>query len=171
MQRGVSERRACRLLDLSRSVRRYRAQKNDEPALVERIRKIATEHPRYGCPRIWAMLRREAWSINHKRVHRMWKRLRLQVTRPKRKRLRTGRGLPLKAEYPNHVWCWDFVQDRTMDRRVLKCLTLSDEFTREGLAIQTGRRLTASEAIGMLEWVMQTRGTPKYLRSDNGPEF
>lgn len=79
--------------------------------------------------------------------------------------------MPRKAEQPNHVWTWDFIYDTTADGRMLKCLTVSDEFTREGLAIRTARRLPAREVIAVLEKLVAEHGVPRYLRSDNGPEF
>ena len=171
-ERGESERRACAHVKISRSVLRYRSARAKETQLLERIRELARENPRYGYKRVTALLRREGQAANRKRVHRLWKKLKLQVPRKKRKkRVITGQSVPMKAEHPRHVWSWDFIYDTTTDGRMLKCLTVSDEFTREGLAIRTARRLPAQEAIGVLEQLVAEHGAPRFMRSDNGPEF
>ena len=169
---GVSERRACDLACTSRSVARYRPVRRNEDELVERIKSLAGLNPRYGCPRIWALLKREGRAVNRKRVHRLWRKLKLQVPRRRRKkRYASGGQVPLRAQHPNHVWTWDFIYDTTADGRTLRSLTVSDEFTREGLAIQTGRRFPARRAVEVLERLVAAHGAPEHLRSDNGPEF
>jgi putative transposase len=169
---GVSERRACQLVGLSRSVLRYHPASRDEDGLVERIRLLAAQNPRYGYLRIWALLQRERRPVKAKRVHRFWKKLKLQVPRRrKKKRYKSSGQVPLKAEHPNHVWTWDFIHDTTADGRNLKSLTVSDEFTREGLAIQTRRCFPASRVVEVMERLIQQHGAPLYMRSDNGPEF
>lgn len=169
---GVSQRRACGLVRLSRSVRQYRSVRQPDTTLEERIKALAGQHPRYGYLRVWALLRREGQEVNHKRVHRLWRKLKLQVPRRrKKKRYVSGGQVPLRAEHPNHVWTWDFIYDTTADGRTLRCLTISDEFTREGLAIRTRRRFPAERALEVLEELIQEHGVPLFLRSDNGPEF
>ena len=169
---GVSERRACQLVGTSRSVVRYRSATRDEDELVERIKSLAALNPRYGCPRIWALLRREGRAVNRKRVQRLWRALKLQVPRRRRKKRYASTGqVPLRAQHPNHVWTWDFIYDTTADGRTLRSLTVSDEFTREGLAIQTGRRFPARRVVEVLERLVGEHGAPQYVRSDNGPEF
>ena len=151
---------------------RYEPATKDDEEVEERIKALAAKHPRYGSPRIWALLWREGRVINPKRVHRLWKKLGLQVRRRrKKKKIITGQGVPLKAQHPNHVWTWDFIHDTTSDGRSLKSLTMSDEFTREGLAIETQRRLPAAAAVAVLDKVISEHGAPEFLRSDNGPEF
>jgi putative transposase len=170
--RGVSQRRACVLVGLSRSGRRYRSQRGPDEALEKRVRELARKHGRYGYLRVWALLRREGQQVNRKRVHRLWRKLGLQVPRRRRKKryARQG-GVPLQAQHPNHVWTWDFVYDTTADGRTLRCLTVADEFTREGLAIRTQRRFPAVRAVEVLAELVAERGAPVFLRSDNGPEF
>jgi putative transposase len=169
---GLSERRSCVLMGVSRSGFRYQGHPRDDSDLAERLRQISRRHKRYGYRRALALLRRDRLKVNHKRVHRVWKRIGLQCpVRHKRKRSQHLAGVPQEATHPNHVWTYDFVFDTTFDSRTLKFLTLVDEFTRECLAIKVGRRLPAKAVIEVLEQVFAERGVPQYLRSDNGPEF
>ena len=171
-RQGVSQRRACGLAKVSRSVRQYRSVRPPDTVLEERIRALAGEHPRYGYLRVWALLRRAGEGVNHKRVHRLWRKLKLQVPRQRKKKRYVSSGqVPLRTEHPNHVWTWDFIYDTTADGRTLRCLTISDEFTREGLAIRTRRRFPAARAIEVLGELVEEHGAPLFLRSDNGPEF
>lgn len=117
------------------------------------------------------MLRRAGEVVNHKRVRRVWCACGLQVPRRKRRRRGNPGSVPLKAERPNHVWTYDFMQDATQDGRKLRFLNVEDEFTRQGLAIAVGRHMPAKEVISVLERLFLERGAPEYLRSDNGPEF
>ena len=135
----------------------------------------ARSQPRYGYRRVGVLLARDGWRVNHKRIERLWREEGLQVLQKQRKRRRLGsseNGIKrLAATAPNEVWSYDFVFDRTEDGRRLKILTLVDEFTREALAIHVERSITASDLIGVLETVFLTRPAPKFMRSDNGPEF
>ncbi len=128
--------------------------------------------PRYGYRRVTALLRREGWRANAKRVYRVWREEGLKVSPRQVKRRRTGdagiRYRPLRA---NHVRTYDFVFDATHDGRRLKILTVVDEYTRECLAIEVGRRFTARDVIEALRPVMAERGIPDFIRSDNSPEF
>ncbi|MCP4855060.1 MAG: IS3 family transposase, partial [Fuerstiella sp.] len=172
----VSERRACRVLGQSRSTQRRQAHvPEDEPRLVRRMTELATSYGRYGYRRITTMLRREGWIVNHKRIERLWRREGLKVPQkqPKRRRLwlNDGSCVRLRLAYRDHVWTYDFVFSRTHDGRPLRMLTMLDEFTRECLAIDVSRRLTSEDVVERLSDLFVTRGTPKYIRSDNGPEF
>ena len=170
--RGLSERRSCVLLRLSRSSLHYEPHAQDDAAVEQRLREIAQEHKRYGYRRALALLRRERWCINHKRVYRIWSKAELCCpVRRKRHRNQHPGEVPRLSDHPNHVWTYDFMHDVTVDGRKLKFLTLVDEFTRECLAITVGRRLPAKEVIATLERAFAQRGRPEYLRSDNGPEF
>lgn len=130
---------------------------------------------RYGYRRVTALLRREGWRVNHKRVERLWRREGLKVPQkqPKRGRLwlNDGSCLRLRPEHRNHVWSYDFVADRTHDGRPLRMLTIVDEYTRECLTIDVARRLGSNDVLERLADLMVERGTPDYIRSDNGPEF
>ena len=132
-------------------------------------------HPRYGYRRIGALLRGEGFRVNRKRVHRLWRKEGLKVPKKQRKKRRLGSSehgcVRHRAEHVNHVWCYDFVSDQTTDGRTLKFLTLEDEYTRECLALEVERSLTSREVIETLRYVFEVRGTPKFIRSDNGPEF
>jgi transposase InsO family protein len=172
----ISERRACRALGVPRSSQRYvGAEREREEQLLLRIRVLARETPRYGYRRIRALLVREGWSVNLKRVHRLWRREGLKVPQIQRKRRRLGQGengcLRRRAERPDHVWSYDFVHDQTADGRGLKLLPVVDEFTRECLAIEVERSLTADDVVSTLEYLFEVRGEPEFIRSDNGPEF
>ena len=170
-KRGISVRRACVLVQLTRATFQYRARpRPEEAALLTDITALAQEYPRYGYRRIWALLRRKR-TINRKRVHRLWKRARLQVKRTPRRRTRRKRPAVLAAAYPNHVWAYDFVEDRDVHGSVLRILTVMDEFTREGLDISVDTTSSAEQVIGILAQLIAIHGAPDYLRSDNGPEF
>ncbi len=169
-----SERQACRLVSLPRSVHRYqRIKKPDEDWLRERIRELANKNKRYGYPRIHTLINREAPVVNIKRVHRIWKEEGLQLPRkrPKKRNYGPPGEVVNKALYRNHVWSWDFVFDRTERGGQLKVLTIIDEFTRESLALEVASRIGSQRVIQTLDYLFLTRGKPKYIRSDNGPEF
>jgi len=159
---------------VSRSLLRYVARKrSDEAILIRRIHELAIRHGRYGCRRIAVLLGREGWKVNKKRVHRIWKSegLGLPRRRPKKRRMGPAGEIVNKAEYPDHVWSYDFLEDRTERGGKLRILAIIDEFTRECLAIRIASLIPASVVAGVLEWLFLTRGVPRYLRSDNGPEF
>ena len=173
---GVSERFACRVLDQHRSTQRKNAKKpDDETALTADIIALATWYGRYGYRRITALLREAGWIVNFKRVERIWRRegLKGPHKQPKRGRLwlNDGSCIRLRPEYPNHVWSYDFVEDRTHDGRKYRMLNIIDEFTRECLAIRVNRKLNSTDVIDVLSDVCIMRGVPGHVRSDNGPEF
>lgn len=172
----VSERRACAVVGQARATERYvPRQSADEAALTARIVALATRFGRYGYRRVTALLRREGWQVNHKRVERLWRQegLRVPAQQPKRGRLWLADGsvVRLRAGHPNHVWAYDFVLDRTADGRKLRMLTVVDEYTRECLAIDVARRLSSQDVLAVLADLCVRRGPPAYIRSDNGPEF
>jgi len=171
---GVSERRACRLTSQHRSSQRYQRRLVPKEALLrEPLQLLARRHPRYGYRRIHAILRREGWACNHKRVQRLWRDEGLRLP-AKAKRRRRGPRMPghLTAKAPNEVWAIDFVSDRTADGRPLKILTVTDEHTREALATPAARRMGADDTVNILERIVELRGqAPKMIRCDNGPEF
>jgi putative transposase len=150
-----------------------RAERDRE--LLERMRQLAQENPEYGYRMIWAALRQEGVEVNVKRVHRLWRQAGLKVVRPRPKRERTGASenacSVTRAEYPNHVWTYDFVFDATSDGRRLKFLNVIDEYTRLCLRIEVGRSMTARTVVRVLAELVQVHGEPGALRSDNGSEF
>ena len=172
----VSERRACRTLGQLRSTQRYVGRESDdESRLVKRIVELACKYGRYGYRRITALLQREGWHVNHKRVERIWRKEGLKVPQkqPKRGRLwlNDGSCIRLRPQYPNHVWAYDFVAIRTHDGRPLRLLVVVDEYSRECLAIDVARRLNSEDVLERLAWLFMIRGVPEHIRSDNGPEF
>lgn len=137
---------------------------------------LSRENPRYGYRRVWALLRREGWEVNKKRILRLWREAGLKVPKKQYKRRRLlGSGengvTRMRAEYPGHVWSYDFAMDGTEDGRRVKVMPVVDEYTRECLALEGQRSLTASDVIDTLRGLFIERGEPNYLRSDNGPEF
>ena len=180
-KRRRSERRACFLVGLPRQTCRYHPrwqQAQREARLVERMKQIAGKQVRFGYRRVHALLRRcggEFAHVNHKRVYRLWRREGLAVRRrTKRKRPATApkQERPCAADRPNAVWCVDFVQDQTITGRTLRFLSVTDEFTRESLAVEVATCLPATRVSEVLGRVIIERGyAPRHLRSDNGPEF
>jgi putative transposase len=176
----LSQRRVSRALDLPRSSLRYTPVARDEQAaLARRIEELAGEHPRFGYRRIWALLDREGWSVNLKAVRRLWRVSGLKLARPRATpKPRRPHGQDANACHlrpsrgKDDVWTWDFIFDRTSDGRSLKWLSLVDEYTRECLALEARRGMTAEEIRVILVGVAAERGGPPHrVRSDNGPEF
>jgi len=136
---------------------------------------LATQYGRYGYRRVTALLKEESWLVNHKRVERIWRREGLKVPQkqPKRGRLwlNDGSCIRLRPKYRDHVWSYDFVVARTSDGRSFRILTVLDEYTRECLATLVNRRITSPDVIDQLFHLFVFRGIPRYIRSDNGPEF
>ncbi len=173
---GVSERRACAVLGQHRSTQRKAPRiPDDEARLTADILELAKRFGRYGYRRTTALLRDAGWAVNRERVERIWRREGLKVPRrqPKRGRLwlNDGSCVRLRPERPNHVWAYDFVEDRTRDGRKFRMLCVVDEFTREALAIRVARQLGAADVIDVLADLFVARGVPVHIRSDQGPEF
>jgi putative transposase len=150
--------------------------RDDEERLTADIIELARCYGRYGYRKVAELLRSKAgWVVNDKRVERIWRREGLKVPKkqPRRRRLWLADGscLRLRAERPNHVWSYDFVEDRTHDGRKYRMLNVIDEFTHECLAIRVGRKLKATDVIDVLSDLFILRGVPGHVRSDNGPEF
>ena len=157
-----------------RSSQRYQRRLVPEEALLRlRLQLLARRHPRYGYRRIHAILRREGWACNRKRVQRLWRDEGLRLPTKARRR-RRGPRMPghLVADHPDQVWAIDFVSDRTADGRPIKILTVTDEHTREALATPVARRMGADDTVTTLEQIVERRGrAPALIRCDNGPEF
>jgi putative transposase len=170
--RGLSRRRACVLLQLHRSTLDYQPRPDRDALLAAQVHELARRYPRYGYRRVWALLRRRGQRVNKKHMHRVWRRAKLQVHKVRRKRrpVRTALG-PVQALHPGHVWTYDFLFDHCLNGTPLKVLTVMDEFTREGLAIEVATSLSAPRVLAVLEPLVATHGVPQFVRSDNGPEF
>ena len=169
-----SQRYACQLVGISRSSARYQpTPKPEEIALREQVRQLAHQHPGYGYRRIAVILRREGSSVNHKRVQRIWQAEGLQLPRRKPRKRRCGpKGEVIhKAQYRNHVWSYDFLEEHTVRGKRLRILAVIDEFTRECLALMMNRSITSNEVVDLLDWLFLIYGKPEFLRSDNGPEM
>ena len=167
------------MIGQSRSSQRYAGRKAErDRRLAERMVGLSRENPRYGYRRVWALLRREGWPVNKKRVHRLWRQEGLKVPEKQHKRRRllllggSENGCTRRrAEHKDHVWSYDFVMDLTEEGRRLKMLAVVDEYTRECLSIEVERSITAEDVVETLASLFRRRGEPIFIRSDNGPEF
>ncbi len=173
---GVSARRACRVVGLSRSVLKYKTigPARDKP-LVDAMCLLATQNPDWGYKKIWRLLKGQGFVVNKKRVLRLWQQEGLQVRRKPAKPRKAGRQDNSchirKAEMLNQVWSVDFVEDQTMDGGKLKILTVLDDFSREALAVEVERRMDNTGVRKTLKRLIAQRGAPEFIRSDNGSEF
>lgn len=168
MTRGLSSRRACRLMDVARSTLEYQSRMPARDALLApRLSEVAQLHPRYGYRRAWAVLRREM-VINLKRVRRLWNQMGLSLPKRRpRRRVRATGVRELLSTHATQVWAYDFVHDGCANGQKLKMLTVIDEWTRECLAIEVGGRINSSRVIEVLSRLMSLNGHPTYIRSDN----
>jgi putative transposase len=171
--RGLSARRACTLFSVARSALSYRSRKAaKDAAVVERMKDLSRQYPRCGYRRIRIFLGRDGHRMSPGRAHRLWRVAGLQVPRKRpRKRVAAARPRPQAPSGPNQVWSYDFVFDHCANGQQLKCLTVTDEFTKEGLAIEVDGRIRSPRVIEVLSRLVSARGAPMFLRSDNGPEF
>lgn len=169
---GLQERRACRYLHIHRALVRYRARRPSDTALRAALEGLAEAHPQWGCPRLAWRLRREGWRDNYKRIERVYRAAGLAVRRRKRKRIATRR-VPMPAPATaNDRWSMDFVRDTLGSAgRAFRAFTLVDDFTRECPAIEVDHALPATRVLAVLERVAVTRGLPRVIVLDNGPEF
>ncbi len=172
----VSERRVCAALGQHRSTQRKAPRGfDDEEALTGDIIELARQYGRYGYRKIAALLRDAGWLVNDKRVERIWRceGLKVPAKQPKKGRLwlNDGSCIRLRPEHRDHVWSYDFVEDRTHEGRKFRTLNVVDEFTRECLAIRVARKLNSTDVIDVLSDLFILRGVPGHIRSDNGPEF
>ena len=173
----VSQRRACALVEQPRSTQRLSAVVpcDFEQTLRARLRELAKTRPRFGYRRLHALLVREGFGVNHKRAQRLCRDEGLRVRVKKRKRARLGQSTNpqdrLSATRPNHVWALDFQFDQTSDCRVLKYLNITDEFSRQALAIEVERSMSGDDIVTILERLINVHGAPEFVRIDNGTEM
>jgi len=172
-ERGLSARRACTLFSVARSALRYQGRKAAKnAAAIERMRELSAQYPRYGYRRIRIFLGRDGHRMSAGRTYRLWRAAGLQLPRRRpKKRVAPARLRPQAPCGPNQVWSYDFVFDHCANGQQLKCLTVTDEFTKEGLAIDVDGRIRSPRVIDVLSRLVSERGAPAFLRSDNGPEF
>jgi putative transposase len=167
----LSERQACRLLDLDRATYRYEARPDSNSQLREALLALAREKPRYGYRRLWAILDRRGWKVNVKRVYRLYRAEGLMVRRLKRKRLKRQEPINSLISRPNQEWALDFVSDALATGRALRALTTVDSYTRECPAIEVASGISSRQVTRTLDRIIEDRGKPASLRCDNGPEF
>lgn len=169
---GFSQRRACRLVGAARSTVRYRRRGSDDAALRDRLRELATERPRFGYRRLYALLRRDGITVNHKRVERLYRAEGLAVRRrPRRSPTRVRRGRPPVPQAPNEQWALDFLEDALASGRKLRLLSVIDVFTREALALEVDTSLPGRAVVRVLDRLGAQRSLPAKLVLDNGPEL
>ena len=172
IDKGLSERRALRVVGMSASAYRYAPRPDHNVDLRQRIVALAQRHKRYGVGMIHLKLRQEGALVNYKRVERLYRQERLQVRRRKRKKVPMGERQPLlRPSAANEVWSMDFVFDRTANARVLKCLTIVDDATHESVGIEVERAISGMGVTRVLDRLAHSRGLPRTIRTDNGKEF
>ena len=170
---GISQRKACRLVGLSRSSLCYRsAKQDDDQAIKERLVELAHERRRFGYRRLHILLGREGIKANHKRIYRLYSDAGLTVRKRKRRKGIMVERQPLELpDKPNQVWSMDFVMDALCNGRRLKILTLVDDFTKEALDLVVAHSICGEHVVRILDAVAQFRGYPAAVRTDQGPEF
>jgi putative transposase len=171
-QHGLSQRRACRLLQFARSTARYQSRRLEPAELCHRLRALAVARPRFGYRRLGILLQREFGVLNHKRVYRLYCAEGLTVRQRQRKRVTRSSQphLPIPTRAGQH-WAMDFTHDTLASGRSFRTLNLIDRFTRECLAIEVDTSLPAGRVVRVLNRVIGVAGTPESIRIDNGPEF
>ena len=172
MRRGLSQRRACRLISVARSSLHYRSRQDAKDApVVAVMKRLAARHPRYGYRRIKVLMGRAGYPMSFDRAYRLWCRAELQVPKKRPRRRLAMQPRPHPAKRANDLWAIDFVFDRCANGQVLKCLTVVDEFTHACLSIDVAGRLRSRQVIAELSRLMSAHGAPRAIRSDHGPEF
>ena len=171
-EQGVSERRSCRILNLSRNAYRYQAKKTDDHEIEQELRNLAECQPRWGYGKMIAYLKHQGYAWNHKRIYRVYCEMGLNLHRKPKKRLpaRTAHALtpPTQA---NQSWSSDFMSDSLSNGRAFRTLNIMDDFNREILWIEVDTSLPAERLVSILDLLIAWRGCPKQIRMDNGPEL
>jgi putative transposase len=168
----LSERRIFRLIALHRSVGRYTTRRKSDEETKEQIKSVAQERPRFGYRRIHVMLKKNGTTINHKKLFRLYQEMGLKIRkRGSRKRVIGIRALKVRATGINEVWSLDFMSDRLADGRKIRILNIVDEFTRESLKMVVDTSLTGHRVVREIDELVQTKGKPQQIKSDNGTEF
>lgn len=169
---GLSERRACWISGLSRSVRRYKPVPDKDEPVIALLAELAERHPDRGFGKLFDLVRRRGKRWNHKRVHRIYCEMGLNRRRKGKKRLPNRNPNPLVAGIQvNACWSIDFMSDALWDGRRFRTFNVVDDFNREALAVEVDLNIPALRVIRVLERIAAWRGYPQKLRMDNGPEF
>ena len=165
---SISERRACRAIGQNISTQRYKVKKlPDEDELTARIINLAAQYGRYGTPRITAMLHRQGFKVNHKRVERIWRQQGHKVAKKQQKRrrlwLKDGSTIRLRPEHKDHVWSYDILEEKTYNGKKFRILNIIDEYSRECLLSFASRRITSREVVEFLADLFCSRGLLEYI--------
>ena len=169
---GVSQRRACAVMQVDRSTVRYKSKRPDDSELREEIKQVAKERRRFGCRRLQVMLERKGIFLNHKKLRRIYTEEKLQVRRRGgRKRALGTRNPMMQPDRPNQRWSLDFVNDAFTDGRRFRILAVIDDYTRENLTLIADTSLSGLRVTRELDQIISERGLPATIVSDNGTEF
>ncbi|HYP15412.1 MAG TPA: IS3 family transposase [Bryobacteraceae bacterium] len=168
----IGERRACRLFRIGRSCYRYECHRDPQHALRQRLKELAAVRVRFGYLRLWAILRREGWQVNQKRVYRLYKLEGLEVRTKKRRKLASHARVPLPPSMaPHERWAMDFVSDRLVDGTPFRVFTVVDHFSRLNLALEARKSFTGEVVAALLDRVAAEQGYPDFITVENGSEF
>lgn len=170
-ERKFSQNKSCRLVKIDVSTYRYKSVKKDDSDLRKKILELAHKHKKYGYRRIFETLKEKGEKCNHKKIYRIYKEENLSVIRKKRKPRVKRMSTLVLASLPNEIWTMDFVSDSLANGRKIRTLNILDIVTRESLSIEVDFSLPARRVIRVLDRLLETRGTPKSIRIDNGTEF
>jgi putative transposase len=169
---GLSERKACLLVNISSSVYRYRPKADNDDKLRQRLRELAAQRKRFGSPRLHIMLKRESLVINHKRTERIYREEGLALRRKRRRKGAAGSRVVMPLpQRPNERWSMDFVTDSIVTGRRFRALAIVDDYSRECPAIEVDTSIGGRRVVGVLEKLAESRGLPEAITMDNGPEF
>lgn len=171
-EHGLSERKACHLLSISRTTYRYRAKKPDDGEIRQQLRMLVERKPRWGFGKMRDYLKNQGFGWNHKRIHRVYREMGLNLKIKPKKRLPSREPVPLaQPERANESWSLDFMSDSLENGRAFRTLNILDDFNREALWIEVDASLPALRVIRVLEMLASWRGLPRQIRVDNGPEL
>ena len=166
-----SERQACRMAKLSRTVNRYERRPDQNESLRQELRKLAEKYPRLGAPMLYWMLRNQGWQVNHKRVERLYRQEKLALRRKRRRKFSAVRLVPPRATSPMECLALDFMSDATIQGRKLRILTVIDEYSKLCPSLTVNYSLTGEAVVEVLTQIASQHGFPNRIRMDNGPEF
>jgi putative transposase len=169
---GLSERQACRTVQVSRCAYRYQAKRSADEALVQELQQLAQRQPRWGCGKMTDYLRNQGHSWNHKRIRRVYRAMALHLKRKPKKRLpaRTAQTLMVPGQ-ANQTWSLDFMSDSLSNGRAIRTLNIIDDYNREALCIEVDTSIPAERVVRVLEQLLDWRGQPTRIRMDNGSEL